>query len=255
LKWLSPILLLNKKMLILADMRKTENMNGLAGQLFSGPIPAVDLLPMEKYNSTESPKATNVTANHKVDNESIRASTIMPQSRESVDCVPSHMRPLTNYSLLDQTLDNGSSPASNDSCTTEIMNNSLVSNGAITDIPNGCHKSMSSGQNETPGSHNSGEFTQYFQEGYCKISELDDCRELTEAVTDADSSSSHCEREKPEEDGDNDDMLGGVFAFSEEGNTLKSGEISLLDLIICKYFVFVLISVPSLCQVELTILG
>ncbi|KAG8068790.1 hypothetical protein GUJ93_ZPchr0005g15074 [Zizania palustris] len=47
--------------------------------------------------------------------------------------------------------------------------------------------------------------------------ELDDCRELTEAVTDADSSSSHCEREKPEEDGDNDDMLGGVFAFSEEG--------------------------------------
>ncbi|KAM0902310.1 hypothetical protein ACQ4PT_019357 [Festuca glaucescens] len=199
------------------DMRKAENMNGLAGQLFSGPIRAVDLLPMEKFNSTESPKATDLTANHKVDNESIKASTIMPRSRESVDCVPSHIRPLTNYSLLDRTLDNGSSPASNESCTTELTNNSLVSNGAITDIPNGCHKSVGSGQDETPGSHNSGEFTQYFQEGYCKISELDDCRELTEAVTDADSSSSHCEREKPEEDGDNDDMLGGVFAFSEEG--------------------------------------
>lgn len=196
-------------------MRKTENMNGLGGQLFSGPIPAVDLLPMEKCNSLESPKATNLTAG------SIRASTIMPQSRENVDCVPSHMRPLTNYSILDQPLDNGSSPASNGSCGTEITNNSSVSNGTMSDIPNGCHKSVSSGQNETPGSHNSGEFTQYFQEGYCKISELDDCRELTEAVTDADSSSSHCEREKPEEDGDNDDMLGGVFAFSEEGNNIR----------------------------------
>ncbi|XP_068663800.1 autophagy-related protein 18h-like [Aristolochia californica] len=61
------------------------------------------------------------------------------------------------------------------------------------------------------------DFAQYFHEGYCKISELDDCRELPEVVTDADSSSSHCEREKPDEDGDNDDMLGGVFAFSEEG--------------------------------------
>jgi hypothetical protein len=29
------------------------------------------------------------------------------------------------------------------------------------------------------------------------------------------------DREKSEEDGDNDDMLGGVFAFSEEGRTLK----------------------------------
>ncbi|KAM3410415.1 hypothetical protein ACQJBY_002556 [Aegilops geniculata] len=209
------------------DMRKTDNMNGLAGQLFSGPIPAVDMLPKEKCNSIGSPEARNLTANHKVDNGSIgyvstpngtNASTIMPQSIEGVDCLPSHIRPLSNYSLLDGPLDNGSpSPASNESCGPEITNNSLVSNGAITHIPNGGHTGVNSGQNETPGSQNSGEFTQYFQEGYCKISELDDCRELTEAVTDADSSSSHCEREKPEEDGDNDDMLGGVFAFSEEG--------------------------------------
>ncbi|XP_077240607.1 autophagy-related protein 18g-like isoform X2 [Tasmannia lanceolata] len=58
---------------------------------------------------------------------------------------------------------------------------------------------------------------QYLREDYCKISELDDCRDLTEVVTDADSISSHCEREQPDEDGDNDDMLGGVFAFCEEG--------------------------------------
>ncbi|KAJ8620654.1 hypothetical protein MRB53_029183 [Persea americana] len=72
------------------------------------------------------------------------------------------------------------------------------------------------GDTECRDSHNSLDFAQYFHEGYCKISELDDCRELAEVVTDADSSSSHCEREKPEEDGDNDDLLGGMFAFSEE---------------------------------------
>jgi hypothetical protein len=68
--------------------------------------------------------------------------------------------------------------------------------------------------------NNTVEFTQYFHEGYCKITvpELDDCHEVTEAVTDGDSNSSHCEREKPEEDGDNDDVIGGVFAFCEEGN-------------------------------------
>ncbi|KAK1258320.1 Autophagy-related protein 18h [Acorus gramineus] len=60
-------------------------------------------------------------------------------------------------------------------------------------------------------------FVQYFQEGYCKASELDDCHDPTEAVTDADSNSSHCDKEKVEEDLDNDDMLGGVFAFCEEG--------------------------------------
>ena len=35
---------------------------------------------------------------------------------------------------------------------------------------------------------------------------------------DVDSSSNHCEREKP---GEYDDMLGGMFAFSEEGRDLK----------------------------------
>ncbi|KAF5192968.1 Autophagy-related protein 18h [Thalictrum thalictroides] len=65
-------------------------------------------------------------------------------------------------------------------------------------------------------SHDPLDFGQYFQEEYCKASELDESRDLTE-VADADSSSSHCEKEKPEEDEECDDMLGGVFAFSEEG--------------------------------------
>ncbi|KAK9293064.1 hypothetical protein L1049_021048 [Liquidambar formosana] len=63
------------------------------------------------------------------------------------------------------------------------------------------------------------DFGSYFQEEYCKASALDRSHELAEVVTDVDSSSSPCDREKSEEDGDddNDDMLGGVFAFSEEG--------------------------------------
>ncbi|RRT53631.1 hypothetical protein B296_00039552 [Ensete ventricosum] len=78
---------------------------------------------------------------------------------------------------------------------------------------------------ESSDSHISVEFAQYFNEGYCQVSELNDCRELTEAVTDADSNGSHCEREKSEEDGDNDDMVGGVFAFSEEGEPKNSRDL------------------------------
>ncbi|KAJ6928850.1 autophagy-related protein 18h-like isoform X1 [Populus alba x Populus x berolinensis] len=57
----------------------------------------------------------------------------------------------------------------------------------------------------------------YFQEGYCKVSELNECQESTEVLTFVDNSSSPCDVDKSEEDGDNDDMLGGVFSFSEEG--------------------------------------
>ena len=60
--------------------------------------------------------------------------------------------------------------------------------------------------------HDSLDFEQFFQEGYCKASVPSDCAESTEAVTD-----SPCDREKSEEDGESDDLLGGVFAFSEEG--------------------------------------
>ncbi|XP_020233954.1 autophagy-related protein 18h isoform X1 [Cajanus cajan] len=58
------------------------------------------------------------------------------------------------------------------------------------------------------------DFEQFFQEGYCKASV--DCHESTEVITDVDCSSP-CGREKSDEDGDNDDMLGDVFDFSEEG--------------------------------------
>ena len=37
---------------------------------------------------------------------------------------------------------------------------------------------------------------------------------------DVDSTSNHCEREKAE-DGEDDEMLGGIFSFSEEGRNLK----------------------------------
>ncbi|KAF5946188.1 hypothetical protein HYC85_016416 [Camellia sinensis] len=65
------------------------------------------------------------------------------------------------------------------------------------------------------------DFGQYFEEGYCKASSHDECPELTEVVTNVDSSNSPCDKEKSEEDGDNDDLLGGVFAFSEEDNFIS----------------------------------
>lgn len=65
--------------------------------------------------------------------------------------------------------------------------------------------------------HDPVDFGQYFQEGYCKASATNDSHELSEVVTDIDSSNSPCDREKNEEDVESDGMLGGVFAFSEEG--------------------------------------
>jgi hypothetical protein len=38
--------------------------------------------------------------------------------------------------------------------------------------------------------HDSLDFEQFFQEGYCKASPLSDCRDTTEVVTDVDSNSS-----------------------------------------------------------------
>ncbi|KAL5983994.1 hypothetical protein ACLOJK_018096 [Asimina triloba] len=121
---------------------------------------------------------------------------------------------------------NGPSPLDCDSpCLgRQLAKDALSSNNAVrSELSNssGSNPSASSPNMNAESGHvnipNSVDFAQYFHEGYCKISELDDCRELTEVVTDADSSSSHCERDKPDEDGDNDDLLGGMFAFSEEG--------------------------------------
>jgi hypothetical protein len=55
-----------------------------------------------------------------------------------------------------------------------------------------------------------------FPDGHCKTLVNDESNVLTEEVTDDvdDSSSSHHEREQPE-DGENDEILGGLFDFSE----------------------------------------
>lgn len=66
--------------------------------------------------------------------------------------------------------------------------------------------------------HNPVDFGPLFKAGHFEIIQ-NNCNGLTEVGTvDVDSSSNHCEREKPGED---DDMLGGMFAFSEEGRDLK----------------------------------
>ncbi|KAM7495939.1 hypothetical protein LguiA_020353 [Lonicera macranthoides] len=62
---------------------------------------------------------------------------------------------------------------------------------------------------------NAVDFGQFFQEGYCKVLERDGCRKLTDDVNNGDS---HYEREKSDEyDGEEDELLGGMFDFSEEG--------------------------------------
>lgn len=58
---------------------------------------------------------------------------------------------------------------------------------------------------------------QYFQEGYFKSTNLDKFNQFNEHITEVDRSTSHCNKANREEDADSDDMLGGVFAFSEEG--------------------------------------
>ncbi|CAI0432188.1 unnamed protein product [Linum tenue] len=65
--------------------------------------------------------------------------------------------------------------------------------------------------NESP------DFEQLFQEGYCKVAALSECceSEKSKVVSPLDNNASPQGLEKP--DDDDDDMLGGVFAFSEEG--------------------------------------
>ncbi|XP_020211839.1 autophagy-related protein 18g [Cajanus cajan] len=54
------------------------------------------------------------------------------------------------------------------------------------------------------------------KDGHCTTQEHSEV--LTEVVTDdVDSGSSHHERERLEEEGENDEMFGGIFTFSEEG--------------------------------------
>lgn len=74
------------------------------------------------------------------------------------------------------------------------------------------------------------DFEHFFQEESCEASPLNECHKSAGVVTDVDNSSTPCDKQKSEEDGENDKseedsdsdgMLGGVFAFSEEGRNLK----------------------------------
>lgn len=61
---------------------------------------------------------------------------------------------------------------------------------------------------------------QLFKESYCKaVEQLDGSSTLNEAVNDDVDSCIHQKIEKPE-DGDDDEMLGGIFAFSEDGKVI-----------------------------------
>ncbi|XP_035551489.1 autophagy-related protein 18g-like isoform X2 [Juglans regia] len=63
--------------------------------------------------------------------------------------------------------------------------------------------------------HNPVDFGSLFLAGHFEVMPCNGSLGLTEVgAVDVDSNSNHCEREKP---GDDDDMLGGMFAFSEEG--------------------------------------
>lgn len=57
---------------------------------------------------------------------------------------------------------------------------------------------------------------QFFQEGHCRALEHNGCNGLTDVETEdfESSSNSQCQRLKPEDDEENDEMLGGMFTFS-----------------------------------------
>lgn len=140
----------------------------------------------------------------------------IPRKYSDEECASLHSEHSDNNSPMDECVINGisSSPSSFSHANELVIAATHSSNNGFIGELSGA----SIEQSGTADSHSPVEFTKFFHEGYCKVSELDDCRDSTDAVTDVDSSSSHCEREKPdEEDGDNDDMLGGVFDFSEEG--------------------------------------
>lgn len=74
---------------------------------------------------------------------------------------------------------------------------------------------------------------QLFEEGSGEAAELDCSAALNEAVNGSFNSCSQREKDKPE-DGDNDEMLGGMFAFSEDGKFLGNHRACLLHYLIPK---------------------
>lgn len=81
----------------------------------------------------------------------------------------------------------------------------------------GCGMNMNVSSEESL--RDSPDYEQFLRDGYCQASV--DCHGSAEVATDVDCSSPSG-REKSDEDGDNDDMVGDVFDFSEEGDFLAS---------------------------------
>ncbi|KDP23568.1 hypothetical protein JCGZ_23401 [Jatropha curcas] len=124
---------------------------------------------------------------------------ISPEDSNSVD---SNVTSLTNGSLSAGRAIAKEVQSSNSGLTSEASNTSSNRSDLSMNIID-----------EGP-TNDSFDFEQFFQEGYCKVSALSECHEST-AASIVDKNNGPSDLEKSEED--NDDMLGGVFAFSEEG--------------------------------------
>lgn len=85
--------------------------------------------------------------------------------------------------------------------------------------------------------HNPVDLGQFFQEGHCNAMERNGCNGLTKVTTeDVESSSRHCQRVIKPVDGENEEVLGGIFAFSEEGKV--SNVLTVLKYIYIFFFLF-----------------
>ncbi|CAL9770288.1 unnamed protein product [Musa acuminata subsp. burmannicoides] len=192
--------------------RTTE---GLLGLSETRPNERVSLPLMEKSIPNESGHGLSSVIRNDVDALSeFKALAVMPRKCSAKSCIQLNSKNTDNYPVKDDSVNNGVSTRSSGLSYNGrlAVDNYSLNNTGSRKIPKACITNTHMEQAESADSQ---EFGQYFDEGYCKVSGLDDCCELTEAVNDADSNSSHCEIEKTEEDGDNVNMLGGVFAFSE----------------------------------------
>lgn len=163
-----------------------ENSNTKGGSSFVA-------LHMMNQNSV-SRDGSSVSFKQPVDHSSTEATNFKNSPSSLTSALPSVGRTITKETQ-----------SSNSGGTSESINTSFnCSNLTLNSLGEGL-------SNDSP------DFEQFFQEEYCKALASSESHESAEVVTDIDSNNSPCDREKSEEDGDNDDMLGGVFAFSEEG--------------------------------------
>ncbi|KAL6989611.1 hypothetical protein U1Q18_015362 [Sarracenia purpurea var. burkii] len=164
----------------------------------------------------------NETDGEKGQNAILLSHALNPRSFNRADLSTSRELSATGVSFVDGSyaINTPSSPNKGGTVAREVGSSSSVVTSEVSNTGSNRSDLSVNTLDEGPvheDMHDPLDFGQYFEEGYCKASSHDECAELAEAVTDVDSSNSPCDKEKYEEDGDNDDMLGGVFAFSEEG--------------------------------------